>query len=74
MTSAGSPAFNGLKTFNPIWGANWPIAGFFLYNSETIQPIFTKFCDFNDTYTGCLNEIAKSFKAIVPKKPGSRVP
>ena len=22
---------------------------FFLYNSETVQPIFTKFCDFNHT-------------------------
>ena len=46
------------QNFNPIWtGGNWPIARFFDYNSETIQPIFTKFCDFNHTYIGYLSKL-----------------
>ena len=37
---------------NPIWTgedreAKWHFARFLLYSSETVQPIFTKFCDFN---------------------------
>ena len=31
-------------------GANWPIARFFLYSSETVQPIFRKFSDFSYNY------------------------
>ena len=41
-----------LTLFGLGGGANWPFTRFFLYNSETVQPIFTKICDFNRTYTG----------------------
>ena len=38
-----------LTPFRPGGGreANWPIARFILKSSETVQLIFTKFCDFN---------------------------
>ena len=28
-----------------------------LTNSETVQPVFTKFCDFNHTYIGYLSKL-----------------
>ena len=50
---------------NPTWtgGAKWPITRIFLYSSETVKPIFTKFCDFHHIYTWCPKKVRK-FKII----------
>ena len=46
--------------FSPIQtggGGSWPIARFFLYSSDTVQLILTKFCDFNHNYIGYLSKL-----------------
>ena len=38
-------------------GAKWPIDRFFQNSSETVEPIFTKFCDFNHNYIAYLSKL-----------------